>query len=268
VSPTSSSEPSLGESSPEPATTSEPTSSNDGGGTEAEEKKPREKIKHKGFIFDVRLGAIGCTKKICKSHDADPGFRIDGLIGRNFLGFVDVGLAGGFGTMKANVAPGTDGLSLYGLDASQLPPEAAALMFDQFTVDGAKLQTIQGGLDLRVHFIPRGRFDPYVGVGVQYTLFRGVYDTPGGRTKLGFHGLAFPIQAGLVVFAHRLIGFGAQFDYLPAWYGGISVRGAPGKFAAPIPAIKDVAAMAGIDLPGDLPHFWTVGGVVHIRLGK
>ena len=236
--------------------------------TRGDKEDAKPKIKHKGFIVDVRLGAMGCTGTICKRHDAKPGFRIDGLLGRNFLGIIDVGLAGGFGSMRTNVAPGTDGLALYGLDASQLPPEAMALMFDQFTINDAKLQAIHAGLDLRIHFVPRGRVDPYVGVGAQYALFRGVYDTPGGKTRMGFHGLGFPLQVGFVGFVHRMIALGVQFDFIPTWYGGVTVRGAPGRFGAPISAIKDVAAMAGIELPGDLPHMWTVGGVIHLRFGK
>jgi hypothetical protein len=135
-------------------------------------------------------------------------------------------------------------------------------------VNDAHFETVQSGLDLRVHVIPRGRFDPYVGVGAQYTLLRAVYDTPGGSTRLGFHGLAFPLQAGFVAFVHENIALGAQFDYLVTWYGGITVRGAPGRLAAPIPLIKDAAAEAGVNLPGDLPQFWTLGAVVHLRLGK
>ncbi|MCA9709425.1 MAG: hypothetical protein KDK70_26525, partial [Myxococcales bacterium] len=236
--------------------------------TDDAEPEERKKFKHKGFIVDLRLGVMGCTRAICKRHGARPGFRIDGILGRNFLGFLDLALAGGWGRMATRVAPGTSGLALYGLDASALPPEAALLMFDQFTVDEARLESIQAGLDLRVHVIPRGRVDPYVGAGVQYSLFRGRYETPGGPTRLGFHGVAFPLQAGLVVFAHENFAFGAQFDYLVSWYGGITVRGAPGRFAAPIVALQDTAAMAGVKLPGDLPHLWSVGAVVHVRLGK
>jgi hypothetical protein len=211
---------------------------------------------------------IGCTKKICKRHAAKPGFRLDGLVGRNFFGILDLGLAGGYGTMRSSVTPGTVGLALYGLDAAALPPEAAALMFGQFTVDSARLDTIWGGLNLRIHFLRKGRFDPYIGAGLGYTGFRGKYDTPGGRTRLGFHGIGFPLQAGFAVFAAKFIAFGVQFDYVPTWYGGLTVRGAPGKFAAQIHLIKDASAMAGVKLPGELPHFWTVGGVVHLRLGK
>lgn len=264
---------------PSPAATSKPTKDDgttsdgakkteDDGAKQDDEKEEAEPIKHKGFIVDFRVGVLGCTRPICKRHDAKPGLRLDGMLGRNFFGIIDFGLAGAWGRMRANVAPGTDGLSLYGLDPAALPPEAAALMFDQFTVNEAHFETVQAGFDLRVHVIPRGRFDPYVGVGAQYNLLRAIYDTPAGATRLGFHGLAFPIQAGMVVFVHKNIALGAQFDWLVTWYGGITVRGAPGRLGAPIPLIKDAAAQAGVNLPGDLPHFWSLGAVVHLRLGK
>ncbi|MCX4246527.1 ribonuclease E domain-containing protein [Paraliomyxa miuraensis] len=234
----------------------------------AEDEEDKEPIKHKGFILDFRVGVVGCTRLLCQRHGAKPGLRLDGLMGRNFFGFLDLGLAGAWGRMRANVAPGTDGLALYGLTQEGLPPEAAALMFDEFTVDDAHLETIQAGLDARVHIIPRGRFDPYVGIGAQYNLFRGIYDTPAGETRMGFHGLAFPLQAGFVVFATKRLAFGAQFDYLVTWYGGVTVRGAPGDLGAPIPLIEDAAAEAGVNLPGDLPQLWSAGAVVHVRLGK
>lgn len=230
--------------------------------------KDEEPIKHKGFIVDFRVGVQGCTRLLCKRHDAKPGLRLDGMLGRNFFGIIDLGLAGAWGRMRTNVAPGTDGLSLYGLDPAALPPEAAALNFDQFTVNDAHFETVQAGLSLRVHVLPRGHFDPYVGIGAHYNLLRALYDTPAGETRLGFHGLAFPLQAGFVYFVHENIAVGAQLDWLWTWYGGITIRGAPGRLGAPIPLIKDQAAAAGVDLPGDLPHFWTLGGVVHIRLGK
>lgn len=236
--------------------------------TEDDETKDEEPIKHKGFIVDFRVGVLGCTRLICKRHDAKPGLRLDGMLGRNFFGIIDLGLAGAWGRMRANVAPGTSGLSLYGLDPAALPPEAAALSFDQFTVNDAHFETVQAGLGLRVHVIPRGRFDPYVGAGAQYNLLRAIYDTPAGATRLGFHGLAFPLQAGFVYFVHENIALGAQFDWLLTWYGGITVRGAPGRLGAPIPLIKDAAAQAGVDLPGDLPQFWSVGAVAHFRFGK
>lgn len=235
---------------------------------EKQQDEESEPIKHKGFIVDLRVGFMGCTRLICKRHDAKPGLRLDGMLGRNFFGILDIGLAGAWGRMRTNVAPGTDGLSLYGLDPDALPPEAAALMFDQFTVNDAHFETIQAGLNLRVHVIPRGRFDPYVGIGAQYSLLRALYDTPAGETRLGFHGLAFPVQGGFVYFVHENIAVGAQFDWLITWYGGITVRGAPGRLGAPIPLIKDAAAEAGVNLPGDLPHFWTLGAVAHFRFGK
>jgi hypothetical protein len=224
-------------------------------------------IKHKGFIADFRVGLMGCTRQICKNHDTKPGLRLDGMLGRNFFGIVDLGIAGAWGRMRTDVAPGTDGLSLYGIDRDALPPRAAQLQLDQFTVNDARFETIQAGLNLRVHVIPRGRLDPYLGVGAQYSLLRALYDTPAGSTRLGFHGLAFPFQAGFVYFVHENIALGGQFDWLVTWHGGVTVRGAAGRLTAPISLIKDAAAGGGVSLPGDLPHFWTFGAVAHFRFG-
>ena len=237
-------------------------------GDDAKEEKDAGPFKHRGLILDVRVGAIGCVGKLCSRHKAKPGFRIDGFFGRNFLGFVDFGISGGYGTFGASVERGSDGLALYGLDRTMLPEEAAALNLDAFVVNDARLDAINGVLDLRVHFIPRGRFDPYAGVGLGYGVFRGIYDTDAGKTRVAFHGLSIPLQAGMVVFVHRIVAIGAQFDYLFTWYGGVTIRGAPGKLGAPISLIKDQARDAGVDLPGDLPSMWTVGGVVHLRFGK
>ncbi|MEM6997122.1 MAG: hypothetical protein AAF721_41845 [Myxococcota bacterium] len=234
-----------------------------------DDDKERPKFKHKGIVGDIRLGAIGCTKSLCKAHDGKPSLRVDGFAGANILGFVDVGINAGWGAMRANVEPGTDGLSLYGIDVGQFPQEVQDMVnLDALVVQKARLDTVQAGFNLRAHFIPRGRIDAYVGAGAGYQLFRARYDTDAGLTRIAFHGLAFPLQAGFLVFVHKNIALGAQFDYVLTWYGAVSVRGAAGNFGAPLSRIAEQAEMAGVELPGDLPHLWTVGGVVHFRFGR
>lgn len=241
-----------------------PDDERDGGG---EQERPT--FKHRGFVTDFGVGLIGCTNKLCNRHDNKPGLRLDGFIGGNLLGFVDIGIMAAWGTMGSDIEPGTDGLSLYGISLAEFPqPVQDMVNADALVVSSARLDTVQAGFNVRAHFIPRGRVDAYVGAAAGYQLFRALYDTDAGATRIAFHGLAFPLQAGLVVFVHPNVAVGAQFDYILTWYGAVSVRGAAGEFGAPLSRVKEQAEQAGVDLPGDLPHLWAVGGVVHLRFGR
>ena len=226
-------------------------------------------LPHKGGFADIRVGTIGCTKKLCKDHGGKPGFRIDGGLGYNIAGYVDVGLFGGWGSMGASVEPGTNALSLYGLDVSTFPDVVADMVNnDALIVQDAKLDTVQAGFNVRVHFIPRGRVDPYIGAAAGYHMFRARYDTEPGRTRVALHGLGFPLQVGFLAYVHRNIAVGVQFDYVLTWYGAVSVRGAAGDFGAPLSRVEERAKMAGFDVGKDLPHLWTVGAVGHFRFGR
>ena len=210
---------------------------------------------------------IGGTGKLLKRHRAKPGVRIDGFFGGNIKGFVDIGLAGAWGLLGNKLEPGQDGLALYGLEAPDLGPEAMLIDLSDFIVNSAKLDTTQVGLALRVHFIPRGRLLAYAGTGIGYQQFRARYQTDGGKTKLAFHGFYVPLQAAFGVQVHKNVALGAQFDFLFTWYGGVTLRGAPGNLGAPLSLIKGPAKEAGVDFPGDLPKFWTVGAFVRFRFG-
>lgn len=232
-------------------------------------KSSDEKFQHKGTAFDLRLGSIGCTREVCKNHKGKPGIRVDGFFGRNIAGIVDVGVGGGWGNMRSSVPSGSDGLLLFGIDSSAIPQEARDMLnLDALVVERARLDTVQAGLNVRIHFVRQGVVDPYIGAGMGYSLFRGRYDTAEGRTRIAFHGLGFPLQAGFVAWVHKNIAIGAQFDYIVTWYGGLTIRGAAGNFAAPLGRVRDEAKKADVSPPGDLPHYWTAGGVLHFRFGS
>ena len=203
----------------------------------------------------------------CDGHGAKPGFRVDGFLGGNIRGFVELGLAGGWGTISPNVDNGANVLALYGLDPAALQASLlgalsslAPVDFGSLTVTGgAQLRTTQVGPLARIHFIPRGRMLAFVGSGVQYNLFRSRYDTTAGPVKLDFHGLAVPIEAGLGVHVHNNIAVMLQFDYLWTWYG-LAVLDTPAqRLALPVGALDSAGQDQGVDLRGQLPQFWNVG---------
>ena len=135
------------------------------------------KFEHRGFTFDGRLGTQGCTRSLCSSsrHDASPGVRLDGFLGGNIRGFVDLGFAGGWGTFANKVEPGTNALSLYGVNPWLLSAAAARLGMplpypvNSLAVEDAQLRTARVGPLLRIHFVPRGRPIAYVGTGIGYS---------------------------------------------------------------------------------------------------
>lgn len=233
------------------------------------------KLPHHGFFVDFRFGTQGCTRQICNGsgHAAAPGMRLDGFLGGNIRGWVDFGLAGGWGTMNANVAKGTNVLSLYGVDPSLLQNaltllagQALGLNLPGLAVNDARLRNAQGGPMLRVHFIPRGRFAAWVGSGAQYNLFRARYDTAIGPARVDFHGIAVPIEAGFAVHVHEHVAVGAQFDYLWTWYALTNLRQGSQSFTLPVRTLDDAARMQGAAFRDQLPQFWTVGLTLRARI--
>ena len=240
-----------------------------------ESKRTPKQYRHNGFVIDGRLGTLGCVRTLCGSdrHDARPGVRLDGFLGGNIKGWVDLGVSGGWGTMTPRVDEGTNVLTLYGLDPYRLQQaldllggQALGIDLGALAVTDAKLRAAQFGPLVRVHFIPRGRFTAYVGTGAQYNLFRAKYDTLGGNVRLDFHGIAVPIQAGFGVHVLENLAVGVQFDYLWSWYGLATVDHPSRKFTLPVRVLESAAQMQQVDLRRQLPHFWTFGFALRARL--
>lgn len=230
---------------------------------------------HRGFTTDLRIGTIGCLRGACGDrHGAKPGFRIDGFIGGNIRGWVDLGFSGGWGTMNADVPTGTNMLTLYGLDPYQLQTalgvlggQALGIDLGSLAVNDTKLRTAQFGPLLRVHFIPRGRFAAYVGSGVQYNLFRARYGTTGGPSKLDFHGLAVPIEAGFGVHVLENLALGVQFDYLWTWYGLANLEHGETALTLPVRFLDEAKRMQnGGSFRDQLPQFWTFAFALRARI--
>ena len=238
-------------------------------------KRSPKEFRHNGFVIDGRVGTMGCTRALCSSgsHDAKPGVRLDGFLGGNVKGWVDIGVGGGWGTMAAHVAQGTNALALYGLDPVALQQalnllggQALGIDLSTLSVTDAKLRTAQFGPLVRLHFVPRGRFIGYVGTGAQYSLFRAKYETLAGAVRLDFHGLAVPIQAGFGVHVLENLAVGVQFDYLWSWYGLSTVDHPSQRFTLPVKVLETAAKMQAVDLKKQLPHFWTFGFALRARI--
>jgi hypothetical protein len=236
--------------------------------------KPATRFEHAGVTGAIRLGTSGCFRTVCGSdrHDASPGFRIDGFLGHNFRGWLDLGVAGGWGTMGANVAEGTNVLALYGVDAAALAQMSAALGnplgFDpaSMRVQDAKLRMARVGPSLRLHFVPRGRFAAYVGSGAGYSLFRGRYETAGGAVRMSFHGVDVPVEAGFAVHLTPNVALGAQVDYLWARYVVTTLDHPAQSLTAPVRLLDEIARTTGGALLQDLPQYWSAGVLLRARI--
>jgi hypothetical protein len=234
------------------------------------------KFSHQGFTTDLRIGTIGCLRATCgdSKHAARPGFRIDGFLGGNIKGWVDIGVAGGWGMLGSNVTPGTNMLALYGLDPyflqnalGVLAGQALGINLGALTVSDSKLRTAQAGPMFRFHFIPRGRFAAYVGSGVQYNLFRARYNTAAGPAQLDFHGLAVPIEAGFGVHVLEHLALGVQFDYLWTWYAFANLQQGSTSLALPVKVLDQTARMqSGGSFKDQLPQFWTFAFTLRARI--
>lgn len=270
--------PAPSEAPPPPALdppTPEPDAASPHAAVKEDAASPKERFVHRGAVADLRIGTLGCIGAMCRSgrHDVSPGVRVSGFIGGNIRGWVELGLAGGWGTMKPSVTPGTNALLLYGLNPAVLQQallaQAAGLIdvnFAGLAVSEAKMRATQVGPRLRIHLLPRGRVGAFVGSGVGYHRLRNLYETAAGSMGLDFHGLEVPVEANLSVYVLPNLALGMQFDYMWTWYG-LAVLDHPQQRAAiPMSVLQAAAQQQDVDLRGELPQMWTLGLAVRGRL--
>jgi hypothetical protein len=236
--------------------------------TESNPKKPE--FHHKGFVMQALLGTMGCTRSLCAGrHGARPGVHVGGFIGGNIAGFVEVGAAGGWGQFNADLNDGTTGLDLFGVDGIDpaLLSTDLGSAFDPMMseVQSSRLSSAYAGPHLRVHFIPRGRVTAFVGSGARYQLFRGDYETSGGKARLDFHGLQVPIEGGLAVHVVKHVSLGVGFTYQWTHYFAMVLDTPSDTLALPLSAVQEQMESLGGDLRGELPRFWTVDVSVRVN---
>lgn len=250
---------------PPRATRSAPT---EGGSLHAtaEPTPKRERLPHRGFTADARVGASGCLRSMCTdSHAASPGVRVDGFLGGNIRGFVDLGIAGGWGSYGASVEQNTNLLRLYGIEPAQLQAAATAmgspLGFNPFAlqVQSARLRTARVGPSLRVHVIPRGRGLAYFGAGFGYSTFLADYDTSVGGVSMRFHGIDVPLQVGGGVQITEHVAAIVQFDYTFNRYPIARFEHPQQSLTLPVAFLDSAAQQStGTSVSGSLPQSWNV----------
>lgn len=273
--------PAAGPEQPSPAPVSaaavaEPSPLPDAHGTLAEEAEaPRPELPHRGAVADFRVGTLGCIGAFCRAsgHDVTPGVRLGGFIGGNVRGWFEAGIGGGWGTMTPHITPGTNALLLYGFDPNLLQQALLAQAAGLLSVDlaglavtDAKIRSAQAGPAVRVHFIPRGRIQAFVGSGVGYNLLRARYQTAAGEVGLDFHGVAVPVEANLSVYLLRNLAVGVQFDYMWTWQGAAVLDHPLQRLALPVSVLQAAGEQQGIDFRGQMPQMWSVGLALRGRL--
>lgn len=235
----------------------------------------RERLPHRGTIIEATIGPLGCDGGLCggQSLDAQPGYRVGGFFGGNIHGWVEMGVAGGWGTMKTRTSGGMHPLTMYGLDVSQLQnvlSAAAALGYagidlQNYTVSGAALQTAQVGPAVRLHFNPRGRLMLWAGSGASYHLLRNDFSTERGRVRMDTHGLAVPVEGGIGIAVHKNFAVVATGSYMWTWALLSGIQVPDRDLMVPTKLLQRQAVSQGSDLVGKLPNFWTVSAGVRTR---
>lgn len=200
------------------------------------------------------------------SHRASAGLRLDGFIGGNIRGWVDLGISGGWGNYATDVEANTNVLRLYGIEPAQLQLAANAmgnpLGFNPFAlqVESARLRTARVGPALRVHLIPRGRGIAYVGAGLGYSTFLADYDTAVGDVSLRFHGIDVPLQVGGGVQITEHLAAIVQFDYTFTNYPVARFDHPQQDLTLPVAFLDSAASASSSAAVSDsLPRSWGVG---------
>lgn len=261
-------------SSPSPTSAAPPTPSASEAGppaaalhTTRESDEKDERLPHRGIVLDARVGAAGCLRSLCtESHRASPGLRIDGFVGGNIRGWIDLGISGGWGNYGTSVETNANVLRLYGVEPAQLQLAANAmgnpLGFNPFAlqVQSARLRTARVGPALRVHLLPRGRGIAYVGAGLGYSTFLADYDTAVGDVSLRFHGIDVPLQVGGGVQISEHLAAIVQFDYTFTSYPVARFDHPQQNLTLPVAFLDSAASASGGNSVSDsLPRSWGVG---------
>lgn len=234
----------------------------------------QQRWRHGGFILDARIGATGCLRSVCQGtagHRAAPGLNLGGFVGFNLFGLIELGLEGGWNSLRPRDVAGSNAMALYGLDPAQLQQALTAdqslpfpaIDFSSLEVASATSRAFDVGPSLRIHLLRKGRGLLFVGAGVHYQMWRNRYATPGGDLRLALHGASLPLRVGAGVFLHRNLALMAEVAYAPAIFGAMSFRLGDSRGVAPLKVIEDVT---GIKVARGLPHFWTVSLTLRFRL--
>jgi opacity protein-like surface antigen len=221
-----------------------------------------QEYKHKGFVLSADLGSMGCTRDVCSSsgHKAQPGVRLNGFLGFNIKGRVELGLLGGWGRMGTGVEERTSVLGLYGVSPGQnglvaqgLGLTGADLLADDATLTAGSLAPV-----LRVHFAKTGRVAAFVGAGVGGTVFRARYrGTFHDEFKLGFIGLELPMHGGAMYYVNKRVAIGGTVEYRWTHWLALRVQHPQRDLIAPLSAVKATAESNGLEFSPQLPHMWT-----------
>jgi hypothetical protein len=229
-------------------------------------------LPHGGTTIEASVAALNCHGPLCSADQlaTAPGVRLDGFIGGNIRGWVELGVTGGWGKMGSRVESGGNVMSMFGLDSDGLTDMLADQGLGGFATQGfairqATLKTADVGPMARVHFNPAGRLLAWVGSGVTYHLLRNDFGTDGGPIRVDFHGIAIPLEAGLGVAVHRNFAVVAKGSY--AWTRSMltTINMPDDALTVPTRMLQDEAAKYGMDVVAQLPALWTVGLGVRTR---
>ena len=259
----------VAEPAPKPAAEKPPKSVR-----ERSEADKRQRFRHGGFILDARVGGTGCMRTHCQGtagHHAAPGLHLGGFVGFNLFGLIELGLEGGWNTLRPRDVAGRNAMALYGLDPAQLQQAIAAdtslpipmIDFSSLNVVSATSRAFDVGPSLRIHLIRKGRGLLFVGAGVHYQLWRNKYDTQGGDLSVSVHGASLPLRVGAGAFITRNLALMAEVSYAPAIFGGMTFRLGDQRGLAPFKIIEDAT---GIKIGRGMPHFWTIALTLRFRL--
>ncbi|MEZ4427300.1 MAG: hypothetical protein R3A51_06320 [Nannocystaceae bacterium] len=236
--------------------------------------------KHSGFVLEPRIGAVGCTRSLCRGdsgHAATPGLMIGGFLGGNIAGIVELGIEGAWGKLGVKSVQGESVLALYGIDPVALgglaasfrasgPTSVEALGLAALTVTGdVSMEVANAGPALRVHFLRFGRGSVFVGTGAHWQLWRVRYPTESGRARLDFHGMALPVGGGIGVYPIKHLMIGAEVRYSFTHYLLVVLDHPELSTAAPMSLIDEAAAEAGTKVSSGLPGFWNASATVRVR---
>lgn len=225
----------------------------------------RRSFPHRGLILEAHGGGIGCVGEVCRRNDANPGGSFGAMVAGNLFGFVELGADINWGSMS--LAGAGNPLEMHGVDPGGFARKTAGAGDDvdqlesdlgALAVDGGRANVFSASGTVRVHFLPYGRWEAFVGSGVGFSRWRARFDTDDGEIETRVPAVYIPAIAGFGFYPLRFMVINLQFQYQYAAPAGLALDSPGYEASARRSRLEDGDDATTVDWGGDMPQYWNL----------
>lgn len=225
----------------------------------------RRSFPHRGLILEAHGGGTGCVGQVCQRNDAAAGGNLGAMVAGNVFGFVELGADINWGSMSLRGAGNP--LFMNGVDPTGFGTKSAGVDddvdqitadFEALSVDGGRAHTVSTGGTVRIHFLPYGRWEAFVGSGIGFSSWRANYETPDGDVQVRIPGVFIPGIAGFGYYPLRFMVINLQFQYHFSSPIGLAMETGDYDVSVGRNDLESDTDATTVDWGADTPQYWNV----------